>query len=407
MATLRRFSRRWRRRRKRGNRPATVIRFAVPGAFRLLSRRLALAGPGLPQPSCPELVEFVNRIQARSAVLVFSSYYLNNPASAFGHTFLRLRRGDQAGSDLLDYGVDFSADVDTGNAVLYAFKGLTGLFPATFKRMPYFYKVREYNDYESRDLWEYELNLSPETLTMLVLHVWELGFTTFDYYYITENCSYHILGLLEAASPDLDLIDRLRTPVIPADTVKALFANRGLVAGVHFRPSVRTQFRRRVRELDGAERAAVRSLALQPAAALPPDWSAETHSKVMDAALDYVDVTHGRALLENSSSAAADLRQELLVRRARLGAGGADPASQLPSDQSPEGGHGSARAGVAVGATSRGELFQSLEARLALHDSWTPSPGTRGWPASSFCPPACAGAWKSGAWSSRTLPLPG
>ena len=25
--------------------------------------------------------------------------------------------------------------------------------------MPYYYKVREYNDYESRDLWEYELEL--------------------------------------------------------------------------------------------------------------------------------------------------------------------------------------------------------------------------------------------------------
>ena len=38
--------------------------------------------------------------------------------------------------ELLDYGIDFSADVDTGNAVLYALKGLTGLFPGTFKRIP-------------------------------------------------------------------------------------------------------------------------------------------------------------------------------------------------------------------------------------------------------------------------------
>jgi hypothetical protein len=95
----------------------------------------------------------------------------------------------------------------------------------------------------------------------------------------------------------------------------------------------------------------------------------------MDAALDSGDMTHGRALLENTRSAAADLRQERLLRRARLGAGGADPTGPPPSDQSPEGGHGSARAGMAVGATTGGELFQSLEARLALHDLMDPEPG--------------------------------
>jgi hypothetical protein len=36
-----------------------------------LSTRLPL--PALPQPDCPELFDFVKRIDARSAVLVFSS----------------------------------------------------------------------------------------------------------------------------------------------------------------------------------------------------------------------------------------------------------------------------------------------------------------------------------------------
>ena len=339
-----------------------------PARFLWLSQRLALAASDLPQPSCPELTDFVTRTRAQSVVLIFSSYFLNNPASAFGHTFLRLQRAGPAGSELLDYGVDFSADVDTTNALLYAFKGLAGFFPATFKRMPYYYKVREYSDYESRDLWEYELNLSAETLARLVMHVWELGFTYFDYFYVTENCSYHILGLLEAANPDLKLIDHVRTPVIPADTVKALFANRDLVKNVRFRPSVRTQFRRRVQAFDGAKRDAVRSLVLRPTASLPSEWSPEIRSEVVDAALDYVDMKHGRALLTNTSPAAAEIRQALMLRRAGLGAGEADVSLPLPGDQSPERGHGSARAGAAVGTTTRGELFQSLDVRLGLHD---------------------------------------
>jgi hypothetical protein len=345
-----------------------------PARFFWLSRRLGL-GAGLPQPSCPELFDFVSRVHAQSAVLVFSAYYLNNPASAFGHTFLRLRRGAAAGSDLLDYGVDFSADVDTTNAVFYAFKGLSGFFPGTFKRMPYYYKVREYNDYESRDLWEYDLALSPEALTTLVMHVWELGFTYFDYYYVTENCSYHILGLLEAADPDLDLLDRLRAPVIPADTVKALFANPHLVSGVNFRPSVRTQFRRRVRGFDGGKRDAVRTLAGRPAAVLPSDWSPQTHSDVVDAALDYVDMRYGRALIQNASPAAADTRQALMRRRATLGVSQTDASVPLPDDQRPERGHGSTRAGSALGSTTKGEVFQSFDFRLALHDLADPGRG--------------------------------
>ncbi|MBU3917953.1 DUF4105 domain-containing protein [bacterium] len=36
----------------------------------------------------------------------------------------------------------------------------------------------------------------------MLLHVWELFFTNFDYY-IKENFSYHLLSLIEAAKPDV------------------------------------------------------------------------------------------------------------------------------------------------------------------------------------------------------------
>src|SRR5262249_34403761 len=151
--------------------------------------------------------------------LVFSSYYLNNPASAFGHTFLRVERTDpftvSERRELLDHGIDFSADVDTGNAVIYAIKGLTGLFPGTYKLRPFFYKVREYTHYESRDLWEYELALDDRQVMLVTAHLWELGSTYFDYYYITENCAYQILAALEVADPRIELLRHVKTPVLP------------------------------------------------------------------------------------------------------------------------------------------------------------------------------------------------
>jgi len=41
--------------------------------------------------------------------------------------------------------------------------------------MPYYLKVREYNDMENRDVWEYELNLSPEEIDRLLMHTGSSG----------------------------------------------------------------------------------------------------------------------------------------------------------------------------------------------------------------------------------------
>lgn len=53
-----------------------------------------------------------------------------------------------------------------------------------------------------RDIWEYDLAFSQEEMDRMLLHVWELFFTNFDYY-IKENFSYHLLSLIEAAKPDV------------------------------------------------------------------------------------------------------------------------------------------------------------------------------------------------------------
>lgn len=346
-----------------------------PARFIWLAKTIPLRTQDLPAALCPELQEFVTRLNPSAAVLVFSSYYLNNPASAFGHTFLRLRSATPGTPDLLDYGIDFSADIDTQNPFVYTAKGLFGGFAGTFKRLPYYYKVREYNDYESRDLWEYELNLEPGALLMLLAHIWELGATYFDYYYMSENCSYHLLGLLEAANPQLDLLNRVGFPVIPADTVKALFANPQLVRRVRFRPSVRTQFRERLRLLGAAERDLVPALADDPLTPLPPGLSRLQQAQVLDAALDLIDVRHGRALIQKSDSQPADLKQALLQRRAQLGIATATPEPSAPQRKRPELGHGSRRFGTALGATGAGEGFAALDLRLSMHDLADPPAG--------------------------------
>ena len=350
-----------------------------PARFAWLAATLRIDPARLPLRSCPRFDAFWKRVSARSAALVFSSYYLNNPASAFGHTFLRLGKEEVASGgdrlDLIDQAVDFAASADTSNAILYAFEGLFGFFHGEFSARPYFYKVREYADYESRDLWEYELSLDQRQLGMLVGHLWELGQTWFDYYYVTENCSYHVLGALEAADPDLDLRSHLGPATLPADSVKALFANPGLVRAVRFRPSGRTQLRARTAGLSEADLDTVQDLA---EGTVPPALEAlptGERVQVMDAALDLVDVRHGREIVTGTDPAAEALRQKLLERRSAIGFPSPPLVIPPPPAGGPERGHGAMRLGLGA-LISRGEGSAFLaEGRMALHDLADPPAG--------------------------------
>ena len=350
-----------------------------PARFAYLARALHIDPARLQVLPCRRFDEFWRRVSARSVALIFSSYYLNNPASAFGHTFLRLGKAGLGPSgerfELVDQGVDYAATPDTSNAILYAFKGLTGLFRGEFTARPYFYKVREYADYESRDIWEYELALEPDELAMLVGHLWELGQTWFDYYYLTENCSYHVLGALEAAAPRLELLSRVGKITLPADTVKALFTNPGLVRAARFRPSGRSQLQARAAELSGRELDGVLELA---DGREPPGFDGLPQVErvhLLDTALDLVDVRHGRAIVEGTDAAADALRQRLLERRSAIPVASEALAIEPPSGGGPERGHGSMRLGVGAGASSADGPLVALEGRVALHDLADPPAG--------------------------------
>jgi hypothetical protein len=207
---------------------------------------------------CVEYQKFKQKLRAHSVTLVFSSYYINSPSSTFGHSLLRINRNKSPDknsytSELLDIGVNYAANATTQNPFLFAVLGTSGGFHGTFTVLPYFYKVREYNDYESRDLWEYDLALSESEVDKLVDHLWELSFTTFDYYYITENCSYHMLTLLEVAAPRLNLVNKIPFWIVPGETLQALKKEKGLIKNITFRPSIYRQYKERLAQLDQKE----------------------------------------------------------------------------------------------------------------------------------------------------------
>lgn len=188
------------------------------------------------ESACEDYRAFRDEIAPEGLTLIFPAAYLNSPSSMFGHTLMRVdsHRHD---NPLLDYSINYAANADPDdNELVFSYKGLTGGYPGVFSVLPYYEKVKEYSHLEARDVWEYTLDIDQDELEQFVRHVWEIKDVYFDYYFFTENCSYHLLTLLDAASERFDLSDEFYSDVIPADTVRVL--NRaGLIREATFRPS--------------------------------------------------------------------------------------------------------------------------------------------------------------------------
>ncbi|MCX6113782.1 MAG: DUF4105 domain-containing protein [Proteobacteria bacterium] len=222
-----------------------ICRF--PARFLWLSKKSELTSLLFPKPACQRFRQWYDAISAQGITLIFPASFVNNPASAFGHTFLRLDHGS-ADDDtrLLDYAADFAAATHGENALLYAIKGIFGGFDGFFSVGPFYKKVEKYSDLENRDIWEYHLNLNRDEVSMLTFHLWELREKPFSYFYFDENCSYHILALLDVARPSLGLIQSMRLWVIPIDTIREIQVHPGLVDKVVFRASAATKLHGRI-----------------------------------------------------------------------------------------------------------------------------------------------------------------
>lgn len=340
-----------------------------PARYKWLKTQLSFDSARLPEVRCDRLESWLEGLDPEKITMVFASYYMNNPASMFGHTFLRIdkkRKGPQ--QNLLDYGVNFAALADTSNYVTYIYKGLFGGFKGIFSISPYYVKVQEYNNLETRDLWEYELNFNEDQINYLLLHLWELGGNYFDYYYFQENCSYQILPLLEVANPDLHLTDKFPFQVIPADTVKVLTDYPGLISRRVYRPSLLSQMNQKRLQMTSVEKKVFYNLVKDPSWIEKEDYlklSVPEKALVLDAYLDY---TQYKSMQQERSAGVIDkTARRILLERSNLDFRRDDLHDATLFSSPPELGHGSARVRIGVGGNEN-ELFEEISIRPAYHD---------------------------------------
>lgn len=245
--------------------------------------------------------EEIDRIVPQYASLIFPTYYMNNPASMFGHTLIAINT--EYSSKRLAYSVNYAARADEVNGLSFAFKGLLGLYKGYYSVEPYYKKIEQYSDIHQRDIWEYRLNLTPDEIRRLIWHVKEFKEIYTDYFFFDENCSYNLLYLMEAARPSLDLVNRFQgLSVLPADTVRAMRA-QGLITSVEYRPSKASRIQHKIKALDDVSvdtALAVIDGEKSPGQVLDEDLPVETRIRILDLVTDQLQYQYVKRKMQQS-----------------------------------------------------------------------------------------------------------
>ncbi len=348
---------------------------AFVARYHWLKEKLAFDETRLKPTICERFDRWFVDFDVDAVTMIFPAGFMNNPSSMFGHTFLRIdQRGQTEQTRILAYTLNYAAELPPDVGPEYAIKGVFGGYKGYFSTIPYYLKVQEYRDLENRDIWEYRLRLSPIQLRRLLMHAWEMGNAYFDYFFFKENCSYHILSLLEAAEPSLRLTDQSLFVTIPTNTIRQIMAHPGLVGDVVYRPARATLVRRKRDRLTHEERDVLYRLVEDSSSAKSEPFTGYQPMRqalLLDIASDYLLV---KSTGDSESAKAAKSRnRDLLTVRSGIKLQ-PEPIPITPFTDRPDLGHGTARAGVGVGWRNK-QPFDELSIRAAYHDLLDPENG--------------------------------
>jgi hypothetical protein len=347
---------------------------AFVARYAWLRDRLRFDEQRLPPMACERFERWLADFEAQSITLIFPSAFMNNPASMFGHTLLRVdQKGQTEQTRILAYTINYAADVPPDSGLAYPIRGIFGGYRGYFSTIPYYLKVQEYRDIENRDIWEYRLNFTDYQVTRLLMHAWELGNSYFDYFFFKENCSYHLLALIEYADPTLHLTDQFFLWTVPAETVRLLVAQPGLVSDIAYRPSRSTLIRRKRERLSPQEKELTSQIIQEVAATKSDVWRqlpVLRQAFVLDVASDYLRY---KSETNEAATEYKERNRTLLTARSELRI----PSENLPVApyaQRPELGHKTSRAQMGVGWRNN-DSYEEFVVRAGYQDLLDPEIG--------------------------------
>jgi hypothetical protein len=343
-----------------------LCRFPARRAY--LEEKLNIGSAIWPKAQCPRYDAWIKDRLYDQMSMIFSSYYPDNPASMFGHIFLRLHRpdGKQHRSDLLDDVINFAAFPDTENSLLYNLKGAFGGFPGRFSLVPYYLKIQEYNNLESRDLWEYPFQAGTAQINRIVWSLWEFGPHYTWYYYFDRNCAFVLLTLLETGDDHWQFVKPWQFWSTPSGSLQDVAAQPQIFGPPRVRLSAMSRYREHFDQLAPPEKNSLSQLVKsQKIAALSPQNTLSAQRRVVDTALEYIDYQEKLAGMRQAKRYAS-LRQDLLKLRSSMPGGVAELVS-LPEGGDPLRGQPGSWVGLG-GGRRFGKPIGLLTWQPVLHD---------------------------------------
>ncbi|MCC6932240.1 MAG: DUF4105 domain-containing protein [Deltaproteobacteria bacterium] len=308
-----------------------------PARYKFLKERLKIVA--VADVYCPRFQEWFQTINPSGITLIFPTTFINNPASSFGHTLIRI---DQSGASdstrLLSYAANYAASVEADDMLTYAVKGIFGGYKGYFSIEPYYERIKQYADYEHRDIWEYKLNYTQAETELLVTHLWEIKDRFLDYYYFDDNCSYLLLSLLEVGRPRLQLKEQSRPWILPIDTIKTIVAQKDLVETISYRSSPATELEFKTKDMGAEMRSLIKILAISDRSEdvlAEASLNSAEQAQVLELAYDYL-VYQNEGIVEEDAAQARALK--LLAKRSQIDAVISYPPLERPAIR-PEEGH--------------------------------------------------------------------
>jgi len=328
------------------------------------ARYMVLKKHGLinsPLGKCEEYEQFQQDLKPAGITLLFTDAFMNNSSSLFGHTLFRIDTA-RKGTQLLAHGVNYGAFTKGfEDTPLYPIYGLLGFFQGGLTTRPYYETINTYNNIENRDIWEYQLDFSPDEQALFVAHIWEIGHVTTPYYFFSKNCSYMLLEILDAVKPNLNLAAEFTGYVIPLDTVKAV-SKKGLIKQTNYRPSRRNKIKHRINQMNKKQYRAFLALIKDENTDIS-SLGEHLRSDVLETAYQYIQYQYTAQKLDLKTyrkKSFALLRQRNKNKKGQT-------FNALKDGQNPVFAHDSSQIALFFG-TQNGSSFQEIRFRPAYHD---------------------------------------
>jgi hypothetical protein len=358
-----------------------------PARLSWLKDNLPSFNEKLPRIKCSQFIEWRHFLNSGSLSLVYVSPSIDSSGSIFGNTFLKINPPklsknvfNKDKNTLNARAISFA--VDNTNSVqddwFYSIKATFGKYHGKITVEPYIERIARYKNIENRNIWEYELNLSPLETEQLLAHVWELMHTKIDYYYLDENSAFLLISLIESIKPELNLTETFSLQVLPVDTIRLLI-QKEVISNIKYIPSTLTNIQYHLNEYDSAQQNLVKGFINGTNTPADPEFQklpSTVQVFIIEIANQYLQLQYKREEVDRISYKVRSLR----LRKARKKL---DPLIELadapPPSVRPDQDHKTSKLRVAIGQ-SDSQNFIELNWRPALHDlldnTGTYNPGT-------------------------------